>query len=64
MTRVKSPLQELTDSKVLRIAARRAELEIASAQDERQRRFSRHLAARLRAIARRVPLWTDNRKGA
>ncbi len=47
MSRRRNPLPDLSDGEVLRMAARLA------AQSAK-----RELAARLHAIARRVPLWT------
>lgn len=64
MTRVKNPLPDRTDGEVLKMAAalfdNRAKFEPLTQAAP----LYRATAARLRAIARRVPLWTDNRKGA
>ena len=61
MPRVKNPLPEMTDGEILRVAAMRYDL-AAGAGAVQARRFRRGVAARLRAIARRVPLWTDNKE--
>jgi hypothetical protein len=56
----KGPLHRLADSTVLRIAA--SELQTLSRASLFNRRPRlRDAASRLRAIARRVPLWTDRR---
>jgi hypothetical protein len=62
MPRVKAPLIKQTDAEVLRMAARRFELDAGLNYGREFAVFRRAMAARLREIARRVPLWTD-RKG-
>ena len=63
MPRVRSPLIQHTDSEVLRMAARHVDRE-ASGMNGVDRQVRRAMAARLRLIARRVPLWTDRRVAA
>lgn len=58
MPRVKNPLPDMTDSEILRLAARSVLL-----QGVVRPTYRAAVATRLRQIARRVPLWTDNRKG-
>ncbi len=61
MARVKSPLMQHTDSEVLRMTARHVDLEAGRMQGV-DRQVRRAMAARLRIIARRVPLWPDSFK--
>ena len=58
MARVKSPLIQHTDSEVLCMTARHVDQE-ASRMQGIDLGVRRAMAARLRSIARRVPLWTD-----
>ena len=62
MPRVKNPLPEYTDSEVLRMVAADLDRRANAAEDGSAARFNRVLAAKLRAIARRVPLWTNRQE--
>jgi len=62
MPRVKNPLPEYTDSEILRLAAASANARANRAGEPPMRELHRGMAARLRAIARRVPLWTDRQE--
>jgi hypothetical protein len=62
MPRVKNPLPESTDREVLRMVARLVEQNTSDWHPADVRRFRRALVARTRAIARRVPLWTDRKE--
>ena len=59
MPRVKAPLIEFSDGEVLRMAARKFDLDANAPSEPGRMRFHRAMAARLRSIARRVPLWTQ-----
>lgn len=62
MPRVKNALPESTDSEVLRMVARLVEQNTSEWLRPTARRLRRALVARTRAIARRVPLWTDRKE--
>ncbi len=59
MPRVKNALPETTDSEVLRMAALLVERQTSRWHSPEERKLRRAVVARTRAIARRVPLWTD-----
>lgn len=62
MPRVKNTLPEYSDSEVLRLAAASHDARANRMDEQPDRALHRGIAARLRAIARRVPLWTDRQK--
>lgn len=74
MPRNIAPLAELTDGEVLQLVARALERRAQALSDflqagdvlaigeaDAERHFNRQAAARLRQLARRVPLWTDRK---
>lgn len=59
MPRVKNALPEATDGEILRLVARLVEQQTSRWHTPEDLKLRRAVVARTRAIARKVPLWTD-----